>query len=345
MRHRLLYVLVVGFVFVIPRIGYAAGLGLDNAPACETDLDKNFSVTRALEDINRVNSIVLAAGGGPLTYPELGTAKDLMQDAWGHLEQVMNLGALKYSGYCITCNPERYLRVARALVEVSRRVHGRIDYCEFCGLVDTMENNLQRLDYCGYYSNNEPVPTLLLGDWQFGRVGNNTPLCGDPPRTGSFSLTTTPGPRGRRITSCHSNETSYWLLGNELIFVHNDGSVTSILRRGSQDYWEGPYLSHPGAPLSGVTHYIKRKTTETTRVTWHRVGVGDCTGHDVGSSDGVTPDESKALEGYTAVCWDGRELNNIYNPGRPFCTYKNIDPDRCSGGGNPGVMYRAIARD
>jgi hypothetical protein len=73
---------------------------------------------------------------------------------------------------------------------------------------------------------------------------------------------------------------------------------------------------------------------------WQRVGTGDCSGRDVGSSGGSTPDNNQAREGYTAVCWDG---GTYRNSGRVFCTYKNIAPNQCTGGGNPGVMYRAVS--
>ena len=75
---------------------------------------------------------------------------------------------------------------------------------------------------------------------------------------------------------------------------------------------------------------------------WQRVGTGDCAGYDVDSSDGFIPDNTKARAGHTAICWDGSSFNNIYSPGRAFCTYKNITVDRCTGGSNTGVMYQAV---
>jgi hypothetical protein len=74
---------------------------------------------------------------------------------------------------------------------------------------------------------------------------------------------------------------------------------------------------------------------------WQKVGTGDCSGHDVASSNGFTPEKGKAVRGRTAVCWDGRKFNNKYSPRRAFCTYKNIESNRCSGGDNPGEMYKA----
>ena len=73
---------------------------------------------------------------------------------------------------------------------------------------------------------------------------------------------------------------------------------------------------------------------------WLRVGTGDCSGLDVDSSEGSTPDPAKGRARYTAVCWDGKQYNNSFSPGRAFCTYKDVDAGSCRGGANIGVMYR-----
>ncbi len=63
---------------------------------------------------------------------------------------------------------------------------------------------------------------------------------------------------------------------------------------------------------------------------WQPVGVGDCSGRDVGGTAGATPDPSKCDAGFagqTAVCWNNG------------CTYKNIATSACTGGSSPGQMY------
>lgn len=76
---------------------------------------------------------------------------------------------------------------------------------------------------------------------------------------------------------------------------------------------------------------------------WQQVGTGDCSGGDVASTEGFTPDNKQAQEGRIAICWDGGRYNNLYaGSGRVFCTYKNSTPSQCSGGKYPGVMYRAV---
>src|SRR5262245_48304626 len=78
------------------------------------------------------------------------------------------------------------------------------------------------------------------------------------------------------------------------------------------------------------------------KMTWVRVGTGNCAGHDVGNSDGFTPDDKQAKAGYTAYCFDGRIFD--VDRGRVFCTYKNIAPNKCTGGSPPGVIYKAVSR-
>jgi hypothetical protein len=222
-------------------------------PQCEFDLDRNFSVATARSFIARAEAIVTRAGGAPLSGSALSEARIAMHDAHANLEQVMNLGALKFSGYCITCSPTNYLQAANALVRVSRNVAGDPGNREYSGLVETMESNLQRLDYCGAFTEDllrNGRLGAVTGRWSFGRAGR--------PRGCELELTTSPSGRGPRIDSCHPNESSYWLLGSELIFVHRDGSVTSILQRQTPDYWQGPYVTHPGVPLRGIDHYIER---------------------------------------------------------------------------------------
>jgi hypothetical protein len=66
---------------------------------------------------------------------------------------------------------------------------------------------------------------------------------------------------------------------------------------------------------------------------WQSVGTGDCPGRDLSSSTGPTPDPAKcdaAFAGFTAVCWSGA------------CTYKNLPTASCTGGANPGRMYRCV---
>ena len=77
---------------------------------------------------------------------------------------------------------------------------------------------------------------------------------------------------------------------------------------------------------------------------WEAMRVGDCTGRDTGSTNGFAPDERLARAGATAVCWEGEALRNAAAPTRVWCTYKNVEAVACTGGANPGVLYRAVNR-
>lgn len=74
---------------------------------------------------------------------------------------------------------------------------------------------------------------------------------------------------------------------------------------------------------------------------WVSVGIGDCTGRDVGSTLATSaPDVlrcSANFEGRVAVCWDG---NKFMNGVGAWCTYKEATPQTCVGGGRPGQMYQ-----
>jgi len=99
----------------------------------------------------------------------------------------------------------------------------------------------------------------------------------------------------------------------------------------------------PGECKGGQNTGVMYEGVESELI-WRLVGIGDCPGKDVGRSEGSTPNDNLAKKGYTAVCWDGTTYNNKNNPGKAFCTYKNIDPSNCKGGRNTGEMYRAVGK-
>lgn len=74
---------------------------------------------------------------------------------------------------------------------------------------------------------------------------------------------------------------------------------------------------------------------------WHKTGIGDCPGRDVGSTEGDRPAEAQCntgFEGRIAVCWNGKDYKN--GGARRWCTYKSATPETCSGGTSPGIMYQ-----
>ncbi|HEY3450023.1 MAG TPA: hypothetical protein VGK67_26965 [Myxococcales bacterium] len=78
---------------------------------------------------------------------------------------------------------------------------------------------------------------------------------------------------------------------------------------------------------------------------WEYVGVGDCAGGDTGSTLGAQPDQTRcaASTGGTAVvCWDDVQYRNA-KARKPVCVYKRLQAAQCTGGGNPGLLYRCNA--
>lgn len=74
---------------------------------------------------------------------------------------------------------------------------------------------------------------------------------------------------------------------------------------------------------------------------WTAHSVSDCTGRDVGSSNGATPQDSFCgpnTAGQVAVCWDGAAHKH---PGRAgaWCTYKSVSATACRGGTAPGRVF------
>ena len=96
---------------------------------------------------------------------------------------------------------------------------------------------------------------------------------------------------------------------------------------GQVDMWVSPAAS-PGSP-------------------WRLVSAGDCTGNDSATilpTQGEQPLPANCQTdraGTVAVCWDGKDyVNPATQPGwKAWCTYKNVSPSQCRGGGSPGRMY------
>jgi predicted acylesterase/phospholipase RssA len=100
--------------------------------------------------------------------------------------------------------------------------------------------------------------------------------------------------------------------------------------------------------LTDFTNYIatsRAPSTASSITRWQRVRTGDCAGDDIGKTPGVLPSDSFCTSPQrTAVCWDGQTFrNNSQFGGQPWCTYKRISADNCTGGSNPGILYRCAS--
>ena len=112
--------------------------------------------------------------------------------------------------------------------------------------------------------------------------------------------------------------------------LSNDANVPGLIRQQLQTQMERP----GSAPIPGSTW------------SWEAVKPSDCSGFDTGfESNGFQPVPSEAKRGEIAICWDGKNYNNNFkNSGKAWCTYKTVDVSACTGGGNAGIMYRAVQK-
>ena len=127
-------------------------------------------------------------------------------------------------------------------------------------------------------------------------------------------------------------------------FVHVDGGINATVRvlfrlAPAGAAAAGPPAVGPGGPAGPAG------TTSTGTGGWEYVGIGDCPGNDIaGGGAGMTPNPAycdAAHNGNAAVCWDGHTPRTMSPPG---CTVKSTKAERCTGGVNPGRMYRCVFR-
>jgi hypothetical protein len=73
------------------------------------------------------------------------------------------------------------------------------------------------------------------------------------------------------------------------------------------------------------------------------IGATDCTAIDTGAYYRSEPPNSCLArdEGTIAICWDGKNYKNpnLAAPEGGWCTFKAISPDKCTGGGNKGIVW------
>jgi hypothetical protein len=123
---------------------------------------------------------------------------------------------------------------------------------------------------------------------------------------------------------------------------HYFETVTTLLDENDSDELEFAEEVAIMAPPTSAPIYRGKCGDEDLppKYIWVEVGEGDCVGIDVDSSDGFGPEDSKAMPGITAICWDNGVYTNFTE--RVFCTYKSISWDECTGGPNIGKMFTAV---
>lgn len=119
-------------------------------------------------------------------------------------------------------------------------------------------------------------------------------------------------------------------------------SVSVIVNSPDYGVASGGMLSLP-APYVAAAAPAPPPPPPVPAFEWRQVGVGDCTANDANAgSSGNVPARSQCNEitvNKVAVCWDGATHRH---PKAPFCTYKTLSANQCTGGGSPGVMYSCV---
>jgi len=154
-------------------------------------------------------------------------------------------------------------------------------------------------------------------------------------------------PNGRIQGYSNPNEDHWGLEGAKVVFYNaSNQAITRFLLSGRQG--GGMVLSGPFLPNPAITHVL----TEVAAVnppavsgvqvgSWIYVGIGDCPGNDIaGGSLGMLPNPQvcdSPHAGLAAVCWDNATPRVMSPPG---CTVKSVRAENCTGGANPGRMYR-----
>jgi len=284
------------------------------------DYKRNFSAYKATEEVIAARRMFLANGSQPLSGPALLEANTKLENAALNIREVMLHGVLAFSR-CFTCNPNAVLgtkapnswpdgvkwtlqEIANQVAVVEANVTGGATPIKHGSIADSLKNNwilgLQR-DYCGAYANTLDV-SHIIGKWEYGRVDVSPPISTD------FNLTKQAAPRGLRITGYNDpKERTWWLIGNEIILVHQDGALTARLSRGNDDYWEGPYYLEPG---KRIAHYIQRTKKEEDK------------DEDEGGEDGTDGGGGEGGGGCpVGQCDDGMGIFSMPNcrPSAPSC--------------------------
>ncbi|MDI6726832.1 MAG: discoidin domain-containing protein, partial [Smithellaceae bacterium] len=88
--------------------------------------------------------------------------------------------------------------------------------------------------------------------------------------------------------------------------------------------------------LMAQVQLVGHPTAQAKTYTWTVQRIGDCPGNDVASTSGSAIPApqycNEKTQGLTAVCWD-RGVNSV-------CTYKSVTAEQCTGGRNPGNLYK-----
>jgi tetratricopeptide (TPR) repeat protein len=123
----------------------------------------------------------------------------------------------------------------------------------------------------------------------------------------------------------------------ESIAIWPDDALQAHIQKLEQILASAPVTSPVPVPVPTPAPVIARAGTGS----WEYVGIGDCPGNDIeGGGPGEVPNPKVCDSGHlglAAVCWD-THTPRVLSPSS--CTVKRVTVENCTGGANPGRMYR-----
>jgi len=188
----------------------------------------------------------------------------------------------------------------------------------------------------------QPIPVAPVAGfpggmvWRFGRADGSVIAA---------RITLLPG--GRIQGYSNPNEHHWGLENGKVVFYNASNQATTRFLTNKQEgdvtVLRGAFLPDPTTThiLFEVGRVNPEVVTGGTTGTWEYFGIGDCPGNDIaGGSQGMAPDPRVCdvqHTGLAAVCWDS-STPRAMSP--PACTVKSVRAENCTGGVNPGRMYR-----
>lgn len=157
---------------------------------------------------------------------------------------------------------------------------------------------------------------------------------------------------GGTIQGYHHPNEDHWGLENGTVVFYNASNqavtrFTTSTQEGGVTVLRGAFLPSPA-----ITHVLTEVEAAPAPPeggdgsgSWEYVGIGDCPGNDIaGGGAGSVPNPElcdSQHAGLAAVCWDSTTPRVMSSPA---CTIKSVRTENCTGGVNPGRMYRCVFR-
>lgn len=242
--------------------------GMEFAPPCRFSYDRGHSVDAAAERMIHAGRLFHENGERPLQGSALADADAALSAAYYNLLTVINDYYALYRE-CVVCNPDASLgnppwgwpsgepyTLRTAIVQLGnleKLIRGDPARNEFGSLARTLYEIRPWEPYCAVSSDAKDVLDLAVSPWEFGVYFPDNVLTGT---SGNFTLTTdvlvftsVKASLGRKLQAGTGdrNQSYYWLVDGELVFLDAEGDITSRFWPKDPDLWEGWFTVIPNS--------------------------------------------------------------------------------------------------